>query len=165
MRLFLAESCDDAPPDMLLEVWHWWDGSLSFPGRPRTHPNFPRAGLLRYATDPNPRLRRLALSDPQSAPELVEKLSRDEAEEVRQDAAQDPRLAPTAAVRLLDDPDSSVRALAARNPALPQDVLLRLLQDPETAEAAAGNPALPVPVMRRMVDLLAERKESATSTR
>ncbi|MEU9706415.1 PE-PGRS family protein [Streptomyces sp. NPDC047981] len=162
VRLFLAESCDDAPPDMLLEVWHWWDGSLSFPGRPRTNPNFPRAGLLRLASDPNPRLRRLALSDPDSTPEVVEALSRDEAEEVRRDAAEDPRLPPSAAVRMLDDPDSHVRALAARNPALPQDVLLRLLRDPRTARDAAQNPSLPLPVMRRMVDLLVA---SATSTR
>ncbi|MDT9687836.1 PE-PGRS family protein [Streptomyces sp. P9(2023)] len=157
VRLFLAESCDDAPPDMLLEVWHWWDGSLSFPGRPRTHPDFPRAGLLRYATDPNPRLRRLALSDPESTAELVEAFSRDASEEVRQDAAEDPRLAPESAVRLLGDPEGSVRARAARNPALPQDVLLRLLRDRETAYGATVNPALPVPVMERMADLLAER--------
>ncbi|MFD7631750.1 hypothetical protein ACFV7Q_38080, partial [Streptomyces sp. NPDC059851] len=39
VRLFLAESCDDAPADMLLEVWHRWDGSLSFPGGTRSHPN------------------------------------------------------------------------------------------------------------------------------
>ncbi|MEU4271509.1 PE-PGRS family protein [Streptomyces sp. NPDC026092] len=162
VRLFLAESCDDAPPDMLLEVWHWWDGSLSFPGRPRTNPNFPRTGLLRYATDPNPRLRRLALGDPESTPELVEALSRDEAVEVRQDVAEDPRLPPSAAVRLLDDPDSHVRTLAARNPAIPQDVLRRLLRDPRTARDAARNPSLPVPVMRRMVELLVER---TTSTR
>ncbi|TXS49877.1 PE-PGRS family protein [Streptomyces sp. t39] len=163
VRLYLAESCDDAPPDMLLEIWHWWDGSFSFPGRPRNHPNFPRAGLLRYAADPDPRLRRLALDDPQSTPELVEELSRDAIAEVRQDAAQDPRLTPSAAVRLLADPDPSVRAFAARNPALPPDVLLRLLKDPETAEDAARNPALPVPAMHRMVDLLAKRAASAAS--
>ncbi|WP_420310063.1 hypothetical protein ACOB87_07750 [Streptomyces sp. YS-B37] len=40
-RLFLAESCDDTPADLLLDVWTWWPGSLSFPGRPRNHPNFP----------------------------------------------------------------------------------------------------------------------------
>ncbi|MFD7323507.1 PE-PGRS family protein [Streptomyces sp. NPDC059875] len=171
VRLFLAESCDDAPPEMLLEVWHWWTGSFTFPGRPRTHPNFPRSGLLRHATDPNPRLRRLALGDPESTPELVEEFSRDEAEEVRQDAAQDPRLTPAAAVRLLDDPEESVRVRAARNPALPQDVLLRLLRDRRTAHDAATNPALPVPVMHRMADLLAElvaeaaAGTAATSTR
>ncbi|MFF9014141.1 PE-PGRS family protein [Streptomyces sp. NPDC014870] len=166
VRLFLAESCDDAPADMLLELWHWWDGSsLSFPGRPRTHPNFPRAGLLRYATDPNPRLRRLALDDPESTPELVEAFSRDEAEEVRRDAAEDPRLSPESVVRLLDDPEVSVRARAARNPAVPPDVLVRLLRDGETAYGATVNPSLPVPVMERMADLLAEHVAAATSTR
>ncbi|MFV5996637.1 PE-PGRS family protein [Streptomyces sp. NPDC056231] len=54
VHLFLAESCDDAPPWMLLQVWHWWNGSLSSPGRPRTHPNFPRTGLLEYADAPTP---------------------------------------------------------------------------------------------------------------
>jgi hypothetical protein len=29
VRLFLAESCDDAPADMLLEVVQWWTGSVS----------------------------------------------------------------------------------------------------------------------------------------
>ncbi|MEU6866037.1 PE-PGRS family protein [Streptomyces sp. NPDC046876] len=154
VRLFLAESCDDAPADMLLEVWHWWDGSLGFPGRPRSHPNFPRAGLLRFAADPNPRLRRLALSDPESTPALLDAFSRDEAEEVRRDVAEDPRLAPATALRLLDDAAGSVRARAARNPAVPPDVLLRLLTDPLTARDASCNPALPLPVMHRMVELL-----------
>ncbi|MGW2426565.1 hypothetical protein ACWC0C_46735 [Streptomyces sp. NPDC001709] len=57
VRLFLAESCQDAPADMLLEVWRWWDGSFSHPDRPRSHPNFPRTGLLRYTTDPSGRMR------------------------------------------------------------------------------------------------------------
>jgi hypothetical protein len=41
--------------EVLLEVAAWWDGSLSFPGRPRNHPNFPRDGLLRFAAESNPR--------------------------------------------------------------------------------------------------------------
>ncbi|MGW0117364.1 PE-PGRS family protein [Streptomyces sp. NPDC003327] len=154
VRLFLAESCDDAPPELLLEVWGWWTGSLSFPGRPRTHPRFPRDGLLRFAADPDPRLRRLALDDPAATPELVEEFSRDPSEEVRQDAARDPRLRPETVRRLLDDPDRSVRAFAARHPALPRGVLLRLLGDGTTAEDAVLNPALPAPVTRRIVDLL-----------
>ncbi|MFG3035422.1 PE-PGRS family protein [Streptomyces sp. NPDC048330] len=157
VRLFLAESCDDAPADMLLEVWHWWTGSFSSPGRPRSHPAFPRAGLLRFAADPNPRLRRLALDDPDSTPELVEEFAHDPAAEVRQDAAQDPRLSPAAATRLLDDPDRSVRALAARHPALPWDALLRLLLDRTTVRDAVLNPALPEAAMRRIVDAVVAR--------
>ncbi|MZD03572.1 PE-PGRS family protein [Streptomyces sp. SID5785] len=150
VHLFLAESCDDAPPWLLLQVWRWWDGSLSFPGRPRTHPNFPRAGLLRYATAPEARLRRLALADPDSTAELVERFSLDPDVEVRRDAAADPRLSRLGAVRLLDDPDRVVRAAAARSPRLPARVLVALLRDRETAGDAARNAAIPPGVIRRM---------------
>ncbi|MEV3854874.1 PE-PGRS family protein [Streptomyces sp. NPDC050095] len=150
VHLFLAESCDDAPPWMLLQVWHWWNGSLSSPGRPRTHPSFPRTGLLKYADDPSPRLRQLALDDPDSTPELVERFTRDPHHEVRFRAATDPRLSRLGAVRLLDDPDSSVRRAAARSPRLPARVLVPLLRDPRTAEAAAQNTAIPPGAIRRM---------------
>ncbi|MFJ9928516.1 PE-PGRS family protein [Streptomyces misionensis] len=119
VQLFLAESCDDAPADMLLRVWQWWTGSLSAPDRPRGHPNFPRRGLLRHADDPNPRMRQLALEDPESTAELVERFSRDGNEEVRHRAATDPRLTPASAVRLLDDPHDRVRHAAAQHPGLP----------------------------------------------
>ncbi|WP_406864531.1 PE-PGRS family protein [Streptomyces sp. HUAS MG47] len=154
VRLFLAESCDDAPAAMLLEVWHWWTGSLSKPGRPRSHPNFPRTGLLRYADDPNPRLRQLALDDPGSTPELVERFALDPDDEVRRRAAEDPRLSPESAVRLLDDVDDAVRYLAIAHPALPVPVLVRLLREPRRPwEGAVRNPAIPGPVMHRMIDL------------
>ncbi|WFB11220.1 PE-PGRS family protein [Streptomyces sp. LX-29] len=154
VRLFLTESCDDAPADLLLEVWRWWNGSLSHPGRPRTHPNFPRRGLLRYAEDPNPRMRQLALDDPDATAELVERFSRDPHREVRLRAATDPRLTPASAVRLLDDPRLEVRRAAARHPRLPAGVLARLLWNVDLAEDAARNPALPVSAMRRMVHRL-----------
>ncbi|MEU3744362.1 MULTISPECIES: PE-PGRS family protein [Streptomyces] len=152
VRLFLAESCDDAPADMLLEVWQWWNGSFSSPGRPRTHPNFPRAGLLPYATDPHPRLRQLALDDPESTPELVERFSRDEDGEVRLRAATDPRLSAASAVRLLDDGSAAVRHAAARHPALPARALVRALRDREFVRDAVMNPALPDSVMHWMID-------------
>ncbi|MFF4269595.1 PE-PGRS family protein [Streptomyces sp. NPDC001536] len=153
VQLFLAESCDDAPADMLLAVWQWWTGSLSTPDRPRGHPNFPRHDLLRYADDPSPRMRRLALDDPESTPELVERLSRDPAEEVRYRAATDPRLSAAAAARLLEDPHEHIRHAAALHPRLPARLLVWLLRG-TGAETAARNPALPVEVMRRMVGAL-----------
>lgn len=119
VRLFLAESCDDAPPQMLLEVAGWWDASYSFPGRPRNHPNFPREGLLRFAADPNPRLRALALDDPASIAPLVAQSSRDPHAIVRRAAAEDHRLAPEAVVRLTADPDKGVRRRAWANPVIP----------------------------------------------
>ncbi|MCL8014423.1 PE-PGRS family protein [Streptomyces sp. AS02] len=152
VQLFLAESCDDAPAEMLMRVWQWWTGSLSTPDRPRGHPNFPRQDLLRYADDPNPRMRTLALDDPESTPELVERFSRDPSEEVRYRAAKDPRLSAVAAARLLEDPRDDVRHAAALHPRLPVRILTDLLRGAGNAETAARNPALPVEVVRRMVE-------------
>ncbi|WP_435972156.1 hypothetical protein [Streptomyces sp. Qhu_M48] len=151
VRLFLAESCDDAPAEMLLEVWRWWDGSLSHPDRPRSHPRFPRTGLLRYAGDPDGRMRRLALDDPESTPADVARLARDPAAEVRRRAAADPRLSPADAVWLLNDPVADVRGAAMRHPRLPARVLAGLLHYSDTACAAVTNPAIPVPVLRRIL--------------
>ncbi|MEU9060163.1 hypothetical protein AB0D13_15235 [Streptomyces sp. NPDC048430] len=151
VRLFLAESCDDAPAEMLLEVWRWWDGSFTHPDRPRSHPNFPRAGLLRYAGDPGGRMRRLALDDPQSTPADVARLARDPEAEVRRRAAEDTRLSPADAVRLLNDPAAHVRETAMRHLRLPARVLAGLLHDRDTACAAVTNPAIPVPVLHRIM--------------
>ncbi|MFJ4851099.1 hypothetical protein [Streptomyces sp. NPDC088733] len=155
VRLFLAESCEDAPADMLLEVWRWWDGSFSHPGRPRSHPNFPRTGLLRHIADPSGRMRRLALDDPESTPADVARLARDPEAEVRRRAAEDPRVSAADAVRLLNDPDGSVRSAAVRNPRLPARVLAGLLHDRDTASAAVTNPAIPVPVLHRILTVAA----------
>ncbi|WP_328485256.1 HEAT repeat domain-containing protein [Streptomyces zaomyceticus] len=160
VQLFLAESCDDAPADMLLRVWQWWTGSLSHPDRPHGHPNFPRHDLVRHADDPDPRMRRLALDDPESTPELVERFSRDGHEEVRHRAAVDPRLSAASAIRLLDDPHEHIRRAVAAHPRLPARVLVRLLRDSEAAETAAGNPALPVPVIERMIRRLRESDQA-----
>ncbi|WP_328777963.1 hypothetical protein OHT68_00585 [Streptomyces canus] len=151
VRLFLAESCEDAPADMLLEVWRWWEGSFSHPDRPHSHPNFPRTGLLRYTADPRGRMRRLALDDPESTPADVARLARDPEAEVRRRAAEDPRLSPADAVRLLNDPEAYVRGTAVRNPRLPARVLAGLLHDRDTACAAVTNPAIPVPVLHRIL--------------
>ncbi|WP_405566936.1 hypothetical protein OG317_01105 [Streptomyces sp. NBC_01167] len=150
VRLFLAESCDDAPAEMLLEVWRWWDGSFTHPDRPRSHPNFPRTGLLRYAGDPRGRMRRLTLDDPESTPADVARLARDPEAEVRRRAAEDARLSPADAVRLLNDPAAHVRGTAMRNPRLPARVLAGLLHDRDTACVAVTNPAIPVPVLHRI---------------
>ncbi|MET7760004.1 hypothetical protein ABZT27_35745 [Streptomyces sp. NPDC005389] len=151
VRLFLAESCDDAPAEMLLEVWRWWDGSFTHPDRPRNHPNFPRTGLLRYADDPSGRMRRLALDDPESTPAVVARLARDPEAEVRHRAAEDPRLSPADAVRLLNDPAAHVRGTAMRSPRLPARVLAGLLHDRDTACTAVTNPGIPVPVLHRIL--------------
>ncbi|MFD0342394.1 hypothetical protein ACFVH0_27595 [Streptomyces sp. NPDC127117] len=157
VRLFLTESCDDAPANLLLEVWSWWSGSFSFPGRPRNHPNFPRQDLLRFAEDPRPRMRLLALDDPASCAALVERFSRDPDAQVRGRAAGDPRLSPDSAVRLAADSDHGVRCSAWKNPALPPEALITLLLDEHSAESAAENPSIPVAAMHRMIGLATAR--------
>jgi hypothetical protein len=102
-------------------------------------------------------MRRLALDDPDSTPELVERFSRDPGDEVRHRAASDARLSAASAVWLLDDPHAPVRHAAARHPRLPARVLTELLRDPETAQNAARHPALPVAVMRRMLHVVSTR--------
>jgi HEAT repeat protein len=99
-------------------------------------------------------MRQLALDDPESTPELVERFSRDPDDEVRHRAAMDPRLTAASAVRLLDDPYDYIRQAAFWHARLPARVVVRLLRDPDTAEPAARHPSLPVPVMKRMLELL-----------
>lgn len=148
VQLFLAESCDDAPAEMLLRVWTWWTGSLSSPGRPRTHPNFPREGLLRYADDPHGRMRRLALDDPLAPAGLVARFAADRDPEVRHRAAEDPRLPVADAVRMTEDPEDSVRGTVLQLRDLPASVLADRLRDPDTAWAAARNPGIAPHVLR-----------------
>ncbi|WP_285560459.1 hypothetical protein [Actinoplanes regularis] len=163
VRLFLAESCDDAPAEMLLEVAGWWEGSLSFPGRPRSHPNFPREGLLRYVTDSNPRMRALALADPASTSAVAEQLSHDLDPIVRRAAAEDRRLSPESVRRLAVDADQRVRLRAWVNPSISPAALVMLLLDVRGAKHAARNPAIPVPVMHRMVALASLPSGARTS--
>ncbi|MFM9808577.1 hypothetical protein ACKI1J_30050 [Streptomyces scabiei] len=100
---------------------------------------------------PGGRMRRLVLDDPESAPADVARLVRDPEPEVRRRAAEDPRLSPADAVRLLNDPESSVRHTATRSPRLPARVLAGLLHDRDTASVAVTNPAIPVPVLHRIL--------------
>ncbi|WP_433790134.1 hypothetical protein [Actinoplanes sp. CA-252034] len=89
------------------------------------HPAFPRTDLARLADDPAPRARALVALDPSAPPALIERLSHDPAGPVRRAMAADPRI--------------------------PRSRLLALVDDESTAEAAAANPALPGPVITRLL--------------
>ncbi|MFE3412093.1 HEAT repeat domain-containing protein [Streptomyces mirabilis] len=76
-------------------------------------PNFPTARLAAYADPEDPEVRALAVRDPETAPAVVERLTK--------------------------DPDPAVRAAAARHPNLPRPRLTELLDDEELARPAAAN--------------------------
>lgn len=123
VKLTLCESCAQAPHELVVEMYAYWHGlKWSFM---RSHPNFAKPGLARFADHPNTRLRHAAPADPEGGSDLV--------------------------LRLADDP--AVGTWAVRDPRLPADELLRRLTVPAGARAAAANPALPPAEMHRLLDL------------
>ncbi|MYV41791.1 PE-PGRS family protein [Streptomyces sp. SID1328] len=150
VRLFLAEHCAQAPAALLLEMVRSWNGYSV--ARMVDHPNFPRRGTLRFADDPDPRTRKLALLDPEAPTELVERFSRDADWGIRHSALGDERLSVASVIRLLDDPHWFVRETAAADPRLPTRVVATLLNDSTTAKSAAANPTIPETVMHHLLD-------------
>lgn len=133
VRLTLCESCQEAPHELVLEMYTYWHGlKWSFL---RCHPNFARPGLARFADHPNARLRHAALDDPEAGPELV--------------------------MRLVDDPE--VGCWARRDPRLPGEELHRRLGMPGSARDAAANPTLPPATMHRLLDLAGVAGTSAAA--
>lgn len=126
VRVTLAQNHPDAPAAFLLDCF------LEYTGRDRaellTRPGFPTVGLAAYAEHEDPAVRALAARDPEAAPDLVDRLTR--------------------------DPDPAVRAALARHPNLPASRLAELLEDGELARYAAANPALDPAVMEELVDSL-----------
>ncbi|MFD0429610.1 hypothetical protein ACFQ60_23920 [Streptomyces zhihengii] len=64
-------------------------------------------------------------------------------------------------MRLLNDPADSVRRTATRTARLPARVLAGLLHDRATASDAVTNPAIPVPVLHRILAATADAVEAA----
>ncbi|MEU6345671.1 hypothetical protein ABZ883_32495 [Streptomyces sp. NPDC046977] len=125
VRLLLAEFHPEPPPELLLDLY--LNGTHRAVGMLVTRPMFPAAGLAaRFATSEDPRRRPLALRDPALSAEALEAFTRDPEWECRWGAARDPRL-PLARIR-------------------------ELLADLAMAGHAAGNPALPVEDMHRLLD-------------
>ncbi|MEU5771360.1 hypothetical protein ABZ782_36215 [Streptomyces asoensis] len=126
VRVLLAQNHPGAPPGLLLRCF------LGYTGSGREHllarPDFPSEGLAVHAGDDDPAVRALAARDPQTAPHLVEHLTR--------------------------DPDPAVRAAFARHPNLPPSRLAELLDDEELAHRAAANPALPLAAIHRLAAAL-----------
>jgi hypothetical protein len=126
VRVLLAQHHPAAPPALLLRSFLEYHRCGRY--RLLALPNFPTAGLARFADDPDPAVRRLVALDPLAEPALVD--------------------------RLTGDPDDGVRSAMATCPRLRADRIVDLLDDAELAGSAAANPGLPVQVMR---DRLARR--------
>ncbi|WP_144119121.1 hypothetical protein [Catellatospora sichuanensis] len=123
VRVRLALRHPAPPPALLLRSYLEYDG----PDRLHltTRPGFPVTGLARFARDPDPSVRLLALLDPEVPPELVD--------------------------RFVSDPDSQVTAAAAAHPRLPADRLRELLGT-GLARHAAANPALDAAALHELLD-------------
>lgn len=113
--------------------------AVKISGRPADLVRFPAATLRRFGTDPLPRLRPLALRDPELPAPLAERLAADEDAGVRRQVAGSghPRLPLAALLRLLGDADGHVAEAAASSPMLPQAVMRAVL---DLADAAGGPP-------------------------
>lgn len=125
VRVLLAQNHPKAPPTLLLRCFLEYDGC----GRDRLSslPYFPITGLARFATHPDPAVRRLVALDPHADPRLVDRMSTDPAIAVRQAVANCPRLPMNRIMALLDDPD--LAEYAAANPALPVQQMLHILNN------------------------------------
>ena len=95
--------------------------------RPADEFTFPPDYLRRFATDPDPRMRRLAPRDLDLPGELAELLAADASEPVRQAVAAHPGLPPRCLPGLLADTSRLVVRTAARSPVLPIEQMERLL--------------------------------------
>jgi len=124
VRVLLAQHHPAAPAALLLRSYLEYRGC----GRDRLSalPQFPTEGLAGFADHDDPAVRRLVALDPDAAQDVV--------------------------ARLLHDADHTVRQAMASCPRLPAHHIAALLDNPELAEAAATNPALPVPQMWSIVD-------------
>lgn len=122
VRLLLCEFHPEPPPELLLDLY--LHGTHRAVQMLVANPRFPSEGMAaRFLDSPDPDHRRLALRDPTLTPEDLDRLSRE-----------------------------GLRGPAARDPRLPLARIRELLADPDLVGSVAGNPALPVEDMHRLLD-------------
>lgn len=122
VRLLLGEFHPEPPPELLLDLY--LHGTHRAVAMLIANPRFPSEGMAaRFLNSPDPDHRRLALRDPALTPEDMDRLSRE-----------------------------GLPGLAARDPRLPLPRIRELLADPDLVGSVAGNPALPVEDMHRLLD-------------
>ncbi|MGA4542021.1 hypothetical protein ACPA54_18730 [Uniformispora flossi] len=122
VRLTLAQHCDDAPAELVLDMYANWNGARWDDLRFR--PTYPWHDIERLVSHPSRRVRWTATMSDYLTPDL--------------------------AVRLIADEYAEVRAGALRSRHLPVEVLMKLL--PQHPRHAAANPNLPWHVMHQLLD-------------
>ncbi|MEV6509509.1 hypothetical protein AB0M61_25745 [Streptomyces sp. NPDC051642] len=122
VRLLLCEFHPEPPPELLLDLY--LHGTHRAVAMLIANPRFPSEGMAaRFLDSPDPDRRRLAVRDPALTPEDLDRLTRE-----------------------------GPRGPAAVDPRLPQARIRELLADPDMVGSVAGNPALPVEDMHRLLD-------------
>ncbi|WP_410820911.1 hypothetical protein [Micromonospora sp. 050-3] len=140
VRLLLCERHSGVTHEPVLHTY--LEATTATRGRLLDHPSFQRVGLAQLAESPDPWARALVVSDPEAAPQLIERLSHDPRPEVRNSTAGDPRLSPSRVLDLFDDPETA--GAAAANPHLPVSVMRSVLTDAATLANGAvdGEPTV-----------------------
>ncbi|MFG2972084.1 HEAT repeat domain-containing protein [Streptomyces sp. NPDC048331] len=124
MALHVRDQVDDATAERIDRSHRPYKRSR---WRPADDLPLPVDVLRRLATDPDPRMRRLAPRDPDLPVELARALAADTDGSVRRSIATHPKLPVEELTRLLADPSEHVATAAAGNAHLPQGHMHRIL--------------------------------------
>ncbi|MEU5104528.1 MULTISPECIES: hypothetical protein [unclassified Streptomyces] len=127
VRAAVARRTPDLDPVTAERIERRHTASRKHPWSPTDHVVFPPETLRRFATDPDPRIRALALRDPDLPAGLAEGLAADGSDRVRRGVAAHPSLPTPALLTLLADQDEWVARTAAGSPVLPRDVMEEIL--------------------------------------
>ncbi|MFG2487363.1 hypothetical protein ACGFSI_31990 [Streptomyces virginiae] len=127
VRKTMAAAVSVLDPDTAERLERVHEESRKWPGRPADNAVFPPETMRRFASDPDPRMRALALRDPELPAELVEGLAQDDEARVRREAATHPNLPAPALLLLLGDADMRTTRAAAGSPHLPREAMEAIL--------------------------------------
>ncbi|MCX5295205.1 hypothetical protein OG898_01685 [Streptomyces sp. NBC_00193] len=139
VRMIALERTPDVDPATAEDIERR-HGRSKFLDRPADYFPFAPETLRRFAADPAPRMRLLALRDPDVPAALLERLAADEDHTVRRAVAEDSRTATGTLLRLLGDGSESVAMSAAASPGLPVEAM-RAVLDLAARDAAGRGPA------------------------
>ncbi|MCX4721789.1 hypothetical protein OG818_39485 [Streptomyces virginiae] len=127
VRKTMAAAVSVLDPDTAERLERAHEENRKWPGSPADNAVFPPETMRRFATDPDPRMRALALRDPELPAEFVERLARDDEARVRREAAAHPNLPAPSLLLLLGDTDLRTARAAAGSPHLPHEAMEAIL--------------------------------------